>query len=234
MNKKIGLVCEGKTDFYVIEAALNAIISSDFILTRLHPEDTLRSKKLGQGWCGVFKWCRDTLSHENIEAKVLGITYDIIIIHIDADVAQKAFADCGLSAQGLPCDSTCPPAEDTVNNLKNLLESWMPNNPLSDMTVICIPSICTEAWIVTALYGTSNPEILIDIECNSNVEAFLAGKPTRERLIFHKAGNLKKRTDRYRNEAEKITNNWNLVTKHCGEAKKFEMNILATLVISDL
>lgn len=234
MNRKIGIVCEGITDHHVIEAALNAIVPGGFILTLLQPDATPQSEKFGQGWCGVFKWCGDILSHEGSQTRMIKSNFDIIIIHIDADVAQKDFADCGLSAQGLPCDSNCPPAEDTVNNLKDLLESWMPNNPLDDMTVFCIPSICTEAWVATALYGTKDPAILTDIECNSHVETFLAGKPARERLIFHKAGNLKKRTDRYRNEAEKITGNWNLVTQHCGEAKKFEENVIAILALSDL
>ena len=234
MNRRIGIVCEGITDYYVLKAALNAIITGDFILTKLQPDETPKSKRFGEGWCGVFKWCSDTLSHEGIQTGMLRSTYYIIIIHIDADVAQKDFADCSFSAQGLPCARACPPAEDTVNNLKDLLESWMPDNPLIDLTVICIPSMCTEAWVATALYGTKDPAILTDIECNSNVETYLAGKPARERLIHRKARRLRKKTDRYRNEAEKITDNWDLVKQHCGEAEKFEENITDALVLSDL
>ncbi|MCD6588466.1 MAG: hypothetical protein J7K88_07940 [Candidatus Fermentibacteraceae bacterium] len=232
MNLRIGIVCEGPTDFIVIQAALNAVISKDFTATLLQPEDTPKSKKLGTGWCGVFKWCRDNLFSENYQVIVLRKTFHAVIIHLDADVAEKRFSDCGLDSPGLPCVSPCPPSGDTVKKLKNLLKSWMPGNPLDNRTVICIPSVCTEAWVVTALYGKLNPDILTEIECNETVENYLAGKPARERLII--PSTLKKRTERYRASAVKISNNWDMVTEHCSEAKKFEDDIRILLALDRL
>lgn len=233
----IGIVCEGVTDFYVIEAALNAIIPIDFTLTPIQPDVTPESIKLGEGWCGVFKWCSEILSHEGIQTKMLRSTYKIIIIHVDADVAQKQFKDCGSNYNntlGLPCDSKCPPAEDTVNNIKALLESWMPTNPLEDRTVICIPSKSSETWVVTALFGTSDPNILENIECNNELERYLAGKPARERLIRQKDGKFRKNTSRFKSSEKIISNKWKFVTEHCREAKRFESNIISTLVLLDL
>ena len=108
----------------------------------------------------------------------------------------------------------------------------MPGNPLDDITTICIPSVCTEAWIATALYGKSDPGILTEIECNETVENYLAGKPARERLII--PSTLKKRTARYRAGAVKISNNWGMVTEHCSEAKKFEDDIRILLALDRL
>jgi hypothetical protein len=38
---------------------------------------------------------------------------------------------------------------------------------------MCIPSKCTEAWVAIALYGKSDKNILVDIECHSNIENYL-------------------------------------------------------------
>ena len=236
-DMNIGIVCEGITDYYVIEAALNTIIPNDFTVTRIQPDVTPESLNFGGGWCGVFKWCNEVLSHESAQTKILRSIYKIVIIHIDADVAQKHFRDCGSNynnTPGLPCESKCPPSEDTVNNLKTLLESWMPANPLDDRTVVCIPSKSSETWVVTALFGTNDSKILSDIECNNELEHYLSEKPARERLIRQKDGRFKKITNRYQSNMKTISNKWNFVTKHCREADKFEGNIISTLVLLDL
>ena len=236
-DMNIGIVCEGITDYYVIEAALSKIIPFDFTATLIQPDVTPESIRLGEGWCGVFKWCSEILSHESTQTEILRNIYKIIIIHIDADVAQKHFRDCGSNYNNtpeLPCDSECPPAEDTVNNLKALIESWMPANPMDDRTVICIPSKSSETWVVTALFGTNDPDILENIECNNELERYLAEKPPRERLIRQKDGRFRKDTSRFKSSEKIISNKWMFVTKHCREAKRFESNILSTLVLLDL
>lgn len=51
---RIALVAEGTTEFEVIQAALQAILSPrSFVLTKLQPEET--KPEMGTGWGGVLK-----------------------------------------------------------------------------------------------------------------------------------------------------------------------------------
>jgi hypothetical protein len=54
---RIALVSEGSTDAVIIEAALKAVFCVPFVLTLIQPEPT--RPKLGTGWGGVLRWCRD-------------------------------------------------------------------------------------------------------------------------------------------------------------------------------
>lgn len=45
---------------------------------------------------------------------------------------------------------------------------------------------------------------------------------------------IRTNTDRYRNNAERIADNWDFVTQHCREAKRFEENIIEILALLDL
>ena len=92
---RIALIAEGATDLIIIEAALKAIIKPPFILNLLQPEAT--RPDIGGGWCGVFKWSHTFKQkgfHEFKDDPTLAL-FDLIIIHLDADVAEKSYADCG-------------------------------------------------------------------------------------------------------------------------------------------
>ena len=90
-SPRIVLVAEGLTDLVIIKAALKAILPTPFVLTLLHPEAT--RPDLGQGWGGVLKWCRafQARGYASLEDDPTLGFYDWIIIHLDADVADKSY-----------------------------------------------------------------------------------------------------------------------------------------------
>ena len=94
---RIALVAEGPTDFEVIQAALKAVLPDPFVMVQLQPEPT--QPKLGGGWCGVLKWCHEVAQRHDgplLEDPTLQINpYDLILIHLDVDVALKQYPDCG-------------------------------------------------------------------------------------------------------------------------------------------
>ncbi|BBC22373.1 hypothetical protein [Pseudanabaena sp. ABRG5-3] len=169
---RIALVAEGPTDYVVIEAALRAILQPAFVMLQLQPEDT--KPKMGKGWCGVLKWC-----NERIDPTLFG--FDLVIIHVDVDVATKKYANCGSSVENwvnekswenLPCNKPCPPVSDTVNALEDVIKSWLggikPNH-----TVFCLPAQSSGTWLASALLPPSD-HLLINTECNLTLESRLA------------------------------------------------------------
>jgi galactokinase len=87
--------------------------------------------------------------------------------------------------------------------------------------LMCIPSKCTEAWVAIALYGQTDQNILIDTECNSKIENYLAQKPARDRLIRNRSGKMKKITQKYSEKSEQITSQWDYTTQNCNQADIF-------------
>jgi len=232
---KIGLVVEGTTDSIIIEAALNSIFQDQtYTMVQLQPEQSFNYGGFGctgSGWGGVYRWCRQVVEmnfsfSENPSLK----KFDLIIIHLDADVAEKTYSDANISnpiRNDLPCALPCPPAKNTTKNLEQVLKKWL---HLSEQDlkplVMCIPSKCSEAWLAVAFYGQTDHHILIDIECKADIENYLAQKPARERFIRNRKGKMKKITKKYTENSDQITNKWAYVVQQCVQAKQFNDSIV--------
>ncbi|MHB1267957.1 MAG: hypothetical protein ACYCY2_10210 [Acidithiobacillus ferriphilus] len=96
---RIALVAEGPTDLILIEAALKAILLRPFVLNQLQPEPT--RPEMGGGWGGVFKWCQEFRRRGavSIEEDPTLNHFDLVIVHLDADVADKTYADYGVTVE---------------------------------------------------------------------------------------------------------------------------------------
>jgi len=224
-SPRIALVAEGLTDLVIIEAALKAILPTPFVLTLLHPEAT--RPDLGQGWGGVLKWCRafQARGYASLEDDPTLGFYDWIIIHLDADVAEKSYADYGpvLEQQAqrmgwgtLPCSLTCPPPAATVYNLTAVLLSWLGMPAPGKKTILCIPSKSSEAWLAAAVFP-SNRNLLQNLECVMNMETRLAQLPKMQRI--------KKGPREYLRHAAKITALWVELRRLCSQADVFHLEI---------
>src|SRR2546427_644380 len=89
---RVALVAEGPTDKVVLESALISILGGrSFILKQLQPEESLPFGRVGTGWVGVYRWCRQTVARSGgpLRNDVLYLAYDLIVLHLDADVAGK-------------------------------------------------------------------------------------------------------------------------------------------------
>lgn len=224
---RIALVAEGPTDATIITAALAAILPFPFVPTLLQPEAT--RPDLGAGWGGVLKWSREFNSRgfpSLEEDPTLGL-YDMFIVHIDADVADFSYADCGPGIEeaartegwgALPCSADCPPPDAAVNNVKAVLETWVGRAAWGDRTILCIPSKSSEAWLAAAVYP-GNTKLLAALECCTTMEARLSALPKGEKI--------KKKVKEYVLLAATITSNWPDVRRKCTRADAFHIEVEA-------
>lgn len=230
---RIALVAEGKTDLIVIEAALKPILSRPFTLTLLQPEAGVpfgRAGPLGGGWGGVYKWCRQLVSMQEPAGDNPSLSgFDLILLHVDADVAgmnyQSANIDDG--RVDLPCQLPCPPAADSVDALRQVIRGWLDlsvEGLMPSRWIFCNPSMCSEAWLVTALYRDSAPGIMTGIECNPGLENWLMQRPIRVGRLIR---NGKKQTSVYRYVAHRLTAAWEDVCTHCSQARRFDDEVRA-------
>ena len=60
MKKVIGVVAEGPTDYMVLKAAIDRITGEENRYLSLQPEQDMMGR-YGNGWKGVWRWCRETL-----------------------------------------------------------------------------------------------------------------------------------------------------------------------------
>jgi|HubBroStandDraft_6_1064221.scaffolds.fasta_scaffold470531_1 hypothetical protein len=154
---KVALVIEGPTDRVVIESVIPELLDGGaYITTTLQPEGSNAFGRLGAGWGGVFRWCREAAESGggSLSGEVLFENYDVLVIHLDADVAGKHYNDYGFPSgfDDLPCEEPCPPASATTDALRRVLLNWAGETQVPLRTVLCIPSKSTEAWVLAALF----------------------------------------------------------------------------------
>jgi hypothetical protein len=154
--------------------------------------------------------------------------FDLFILHLDADVAEYKYGDCGAivvetgGAQlPLPCSRPCPPASDTVDELRKLVVQWLGLKQIGPRTVLCIPSKMTDAWLAAAIL-TRGHGLLANVECNLNLTIDLARLPKKERI--------RKNPVEYRQHASAITANWTHIATTCTEARRFEHAVHSALL----
>jgi hypothetical protein len=224
---RVALIAEGPTDSVLIEAALKAILGRPFTLAPLQPEAT--RPQMGTGWCGVLKWCREfaARSHASLEADPALPGFDLFVVHVDADVAEKSYADGGAAliaaAQGLPslpCAQPCPPPAGTADELRKRVLAWLGLVQVGPRTVLCVPSKAIEAWLAAGALEKTHP-LLSGLECNLNLATQLAGLPKNQRI--------NKGIKEYREHAGAVTREWARVTRTCTQAERFHSEVHAAV-----
>jgi hypothetical protein len=227
---RVALVAEGPTDGVVIEAALRSILNErSFVLKQIFPEGSDSFGELGTGWVGVYRWCHQSAKRGKGSLSGDGIVFhnfDVLILHLDADVAGFNYAEGALTPTGtdadLPCDKPCPPPSDTTNNLRAVLLSWCGQTLLPPRTVICMPSKNTEAWVVASLFPTDTA-VKQGIECFADPEARLGQQSKAQRF-------RKKKRD-YQQRADKLVAAWPRIaaSRSLDEAHRFQSELLAAV-----
>ncbi|MBI5246430.1 MAG: hypothetical protein HY923_04565 [Elusimicrobia bacterium] len=217
---------EGPTDRVVIEAAITKLLGDrHFILQQLQPEDSLAFGSLGTGWGGVYHWCAQSISRAggSLRSDPLFDTFDLLILHLDGDVANKQYADYGIidTANDLPCDRPCPPASASTNKLREILLRWGGETDLPPKTVLCTPSKNSETWVLTALFPSDSAVASGNTECFSDPEARLSLQPKKNRI--------RKSVSDYRNCLRDISNAWPVVRSNLSEAERFSIDFLAAI-----
>jgi hypothetical protein len=227
---RVALVAEGPTDRIVIEAAIGSILgATPFILKQLQPEESLALSQLRGGWGGVYHWCRQASARAGgaLRHDPLFVTFDLLILHLDADVAQNSYADAGIvdGVNDLPCVQLCPPPNDTTDQLRAVLLRWVGEAHQPPKTVLCTPSKSIEAWVLSALYPIDPLVTSGNLECYPTPHLQLQAKPKRGRLVT----GGKKAVDAYWQRSSEICEAWPQVRARCTEADRFSNELEGVL-----
>jgi len=219
---RVAVVAEGPTDKIVIQAVVSRIFGARaFILRQLQPEESEAFTPLGTGWGGVYRWCRQASERTGgpIRNDLLFQTYDLLILHLDADVAAKTYGDVGITdpANDLPCACPCPPPVGTTNALRKVMLRWISETEVPPTTVLCTPAMMTETWVLCALYPDVAEGIPGNIECYTNPNNRLQALPKAGRLV--RRG--KKIPSAYQGRSVEIANAWHRARAVCSEAERF-------------
>ncbi len=231
---RIALVAEGPTDGVVIESALRAILNErPFVLNQIFPAGSASFGELGTGWIGVYRWCHQSALRGGgglAGDQLLFLQHDLLILHLDADVAGFQYADGNLTPVAtdgvLPCAQPCPPPAATTDRLRLVLLNWCGELATPSKVVLCTPSKSTEAWVVASLFP-QDAATQQGIECYSKPQSRLAQQPVARRI--------RKKTSDYKNHAAELQAAWpNLAAPGAlAEAQRFEDEFLQTVQILD-
>ncbi len=227
----VAVVAEGPTDKIIIQAVISRLFGDrPFILRQLQPEESQAFGSMGTGWGGVYRWCRQASARAGgpIRNDLLFRNYDLLILHLDADVAGKKYSDYEITdaANDLPCSQPCPPPEVSTNALRNVMLRWIGENVVPPKTVLCTPSMSTETWVLCALYQSAILGIKGNVECFANPDHRLQAQPKPGRLVT----GGRKIVKVYLARAHEITQAWDEVRVRCSEAERFS-NELAVYVL---
>ena len=221
---RIALVAEGPTDRVVVQAAIEAILPKQaFVLRQIQPEQSAAFGEIGTGWVGVWRWCQQAQARRTRGAGVDPIfaSYDLLVIHLDADVANMCYADGQIQWQpdDLPCAKPCPPASATTNALRTVLTRWFSSDPLPGNVVLCTPSKSMDAWVLFTLFPQDGA--VPGIECFANPVARLGVQPAKVRI--------KKSVRDYEFVRPKITAAWGRLVQALSEAARFQVEFNAAI-----
>ena len=217
----------------MLQSILRAVLpdSTDFVFQTLQPEgsaafSTASFRGTGVGWGGVYRWSRQSAGEGG--GSVSGssaLTYhDLLIVHVDADVAGKRYADGNIQdapLDDLPCEKPCPPTKHTTNALRAVVLNWLGEHDCPPRIVLCTPSKSTEAWVVAAVWPDNRQVLRADWECRRNPEGQLAALPRPRRF--------RKSQSDYRQRSVELTKGWPSVSQGLTEAARFEAEFLAAL-----
>lgn len=137
---RVGIVCEGRTDFVLLEQVVLSVFGPCEVDALQPLRDNLDpSKWQSGGWTLVRAWC-DQRDAERIADDMAIGGIDALVVHVDGDL-------CG--RERLPADrhSLCT----------HIREAWLGGGPLPPGVVICIPAMATDTWLAAALHPGALP-----------------------------------------------------------------------------
>ena len=161
---RVAVAVEGPTDAIVLQAILKCILGSiEFEFQILQPEGaaSISLPSAGVGWGGIYRWCRQsaTKGGGSVGGSAVLSNHDLLIVHVDADVAGKTYASAGIRdapRQDLPCNRPCPPPSDTTNALRTVVLGWLGESHRPSQVVLCTPSMNMDAWVVASVWPSNS------------------------------------------------------------------------------
>ena len=242
MKKVIGIVSEGPTDHMVMKAAIDRITGEENRYLSLQPEPDMMGR-YGNGWKGVWRWCKETASINMLMQEVQP-NIDAIVIQMDGDVIRKEKETHCLCESTvcedkgkvfplycekvknekcpvkLPCNSHDSGIDKRVEHGVSILTAAMGEADMSHISII-IPCDSTDAWVVAAYDDIDDVESLVDPWKN-----VIAKKKDYHGIRVRD----KKNTTTYKNFSEMVVDRWSRVTEKCSTAMLFEQEVKRILM----
>lgn len=239
--KNIGIVCEGPTDYIVLRRIIDTISGESNQYFLLQPEDDLTGR-YGNGWKGVWKWCKDHAEILEKYFREIIPRIDILIVQMDGDVARKEkevhclCKTVGCESQEkvnplecsqvmekrcpieLPCSEHEASARGNREHLTVLIDSWLMQN---ERVCIVIPCDSTDTWIAAAYDDLKDAE---EIEDPWNTIISKKKEYHGVRIPGHRKG-----LRIYEQLTEQVCGRWERVKQLCTSAELFEKQIKAYL-----
>jgi len=222
----IGTVVEGPTDRLVIMAMINRIIPGEHRFFRLQPMVTF--DQTGTGWKGVRRWCRDTwrrpgMDLENFLSDSAGPALDLLVIQLDADVANAPDL-IDDSRPAMEIQKPCPPIEDTADGLRGVIHLWLNRDELPESVVPAIPAQDIEHWAFAAFFPEDPCCQRKDYECpkpNKESPAHLLSLKRYGKLTTRRSGKIKKSERSYQKSMDPISCNIEHIEHICTQGRRF-------------
>ena len=237
MRKVIGIVSEGPTDYLVLKTVIDKITGEENRYLPLQPEADMLGR-FGNGWKGVWRWCRETPS---LDAVMDGIQpkIDLIVIQMDGDVVRKEKEAhclcqstictdkgkvfplyCEKAKTGCPVSMPCKDHKYEVAGMiahgeRNLRQAL--GEKESRRVILTIPCDSTDSWIVAAYDDLENIEKIEDPWRN----VIARGK------YYHgvRIRGDKKNTVAYAGFMDTLADRWEAVKEKCKSAEDFEQKL---------
>ncbi|MCY4331361.1 MAG: hypothetical protein OXC96_02395 [Cyanobacteria bacterium MAG CAR1_bin_15] len=228
---RIAVVVEGPTDSIVLEAIVRSLLAgAEFEFDTLQPaEDSAvfgaNFRLHGPGWGGVYRWSRQATEKGDGSlssfSKLSPSKWDLLIIHVDADVADKTYASTGIQSppqNDLPCAKPCPPSHHTTDALRKVLLGWLGEESCPPQTILCTPSKTMDAWVLTAIFPDNAIFQQQNWECHPDPAGQLKALPQGQRFS--------KKIRDYRERNQEISQAWPRVSGTLTEAARFQEEFL--------
>jgi hypothetical protein len=219
---RIAIVCEGPTDKIILDELIEAVVGHpNFRSVLVQPLMSALVSDFGPyggGWAGVLRWCTQAVADGiPFEESKTAINNDLIIVHVDADVARET------SLAHVSLVGPCPPAQGTCDNIRHHIRVLLGGRELPNYLVLCIPADSTEAWVVAAL----NPSLAASNspwECYQKPEDQLPSVKVRGKAVG-------KSQKSYKRVSSDVAAGWPSAKLHWPEANRFEADLRAALRI---
>lgn len=142
---RVGIVCEGSTDFAVLRVLCGELLGArDLVPTLLQPRLDLLAARAGDtagpGWQGVRAFLQ--------RAALAAADHDVIVVHVDADIRHlpEIARHLGADADGEDLEPLC-----------DHVKSWMTGG-VPGSVVIVLPREATDAWLCAVATHRANVE----------------------------------------------------------------------------
>lgn len=160
MAISIGMICEGSHDFNVLSQFVTAIVRAAGLhvsrLDCLQPLVSATFQTSGGGWTQVKSWCESeggTGYRRHIDRPIFAtsVLYDLLIVHVDGDVAALCNSD---QLKSIDLDTS------SISSIEQALKAvvvseWLsPKDEHLKRIVTCIPVRHLEAWLAAGTLAT--------------------------------------------------------------------------------